>query len=84
MSKRGANGVAAIAFGLGLYLGYSAARFIEIDKCLDDGGKWNRQTVRCESKLRPRTSMSQCINLGGYWNYQLDMCSYDFNAEDDN
>jgi hypothetical protein len=39
-----------IAFGLGLtlFIGTKACRFLAIDKCLDNGGRWDYALNRCE------------------------------------
>jgi hypothetical protein len=31
-----------------IWAGTKAKRFIEIDKCLDSGGRWNHETKKCE------------------------------------
>jgi hypothetical protein len=38
----------SLAVGAAFWAGPSAAGFIEVDRCLDAGGCWNRGAFRCE------------------------------------
>lgn len=39
----------SLAVGAAFWAGPSALEFIKVDRCLDDGGCWNRAAFRCES-----------------------------------
>lgn len=49
-------GIFAIILGLVVALEIPAyvSRYIEIDRCLDNGGKWNNYNETCES-IKPKT-----------------------------
>lgn len=41
--------VIALYFIIIAYLGFKIYQFIQIDKCLDSGGKWNYDKCECEN-----------------------------------
>ena len=66
--------LAVTTFVLGIFSGWWLARFVEIDKCLDGGGLWNRATARCEISVETPVSMDKCLKRGGRWDYTRDVC----------
>ena len=39
-----------LVFALSLFFGFEAYKFIEVDKCLDKGGRYNFEKGICEFK----------------------------------
>lgn len=59
-----------------LQLGNWIKMSLEIDHCLDSGGKWNFEDEQCEYG-KFRKEIDKCMNRGGRWDFNAEKCIMD-------
>ncbi len=56
MKRSGLAILLAVVFLVGLAVGYCSRGWLDVDRCLDSGGRWNEQYRLCERYVEPSVS----------------------------
>ena len=62
-----------VLFLLVIVVNLSACEFLEVDGCLDRGGRWNYELKLCDENPY-EWEVNKCLNSGGLWNHELKQC----------
>lgn len=49
-------------------------RFLDIDSCLDNGGRWSYEKEECIN-YKEAVEIDNCLNAGGWWDYEKKVCN---------